>query len=763
MEKFYKRSMGLTLLMLLAATMAFAQTTVSGTVKDDAGNPIPGINIKVKGTVAGTISDVRGNFTVTTSQAPPITLEFSFIGYISQEIEITDANTTGLSVTMVENIETLGEVIVTGGRTEESFMRAPVTVEKIDILGIQQTAAPDFFDALANIKGVQVNSGSLNFTQVNTRGFASIANVRFVQLVDGMDTSAPLLNFPTGNIVAMSELDAESMELVPGAASALYGPNAFNGILMMKSKSPFEYQGFSAMVKGGITTSDAQGESFPMYNFSARYAKAFNNKFAFKLNFSLMQATDWKSNDYKTDRLRPESTVDLSGAANFDGLNLYGDETPIPVPIGGTFGTLDLRRTGFREEDILDNDEARSMKADVALHYKLTDKMELLYNWRFGGGSSIYQGTEKYALRDFTQNFHKLELKGSNFFVRGYMTETRDGDSWNMSAQGGYMNEYLSPTATKWAPQYAQRYVLAMQGYIPGVIAGNPEAAHIEARRYADNVDGDNSDPDVQVRPLPGTPQFTQLMNDVRKNLFQRDPEGSSFVDNSRLYHGEFNYQFNQIEAVDFMVGGNFRQYDLFSDGTVFNEDPEGDGNERIKINEFGFYGQLAKTLGESLRLTASLRYDKNENFDGQVTPRLSAVYTFSETHNIRASYQTGFRNPDTQAQFIFFPSSGGTLLGSTEANAARYGIHNGGAWTRASYNAFRASGGTLDPDTGDPVGGNSSLLVTTDIPYVQPEKLTALEIGYKGSFNNRMLVDINGYYTIYHYCPTKILKGRLV
>lgn len=727
MEKFYKRSMGLMLMMMLAATIAFAQTTVSGTVKDEAGNPIPGINIKVKGSVAGTISDVRGNFTVTTSQAPPITLEFSFIGYTSQEIEITDANTTGLNVTMSENIETLGEVIVTGGRTEESFMRAPVTVEKIDILAIQQTAAPDFFDALANVKGVQVNSGSLNFTQVNTRGFASIANVRFVQLVDGMDTSAPLLNFPTGNIVAMSELDAESMELVPGAASALYGPNAFNGILMMKSKSPFEYQGFSAMIKGGITTSDAQGESFPMYNFSARYAKAFNNKFAFKVNFSLMQATDWKSNDYKTDRLRPESTVDLSGAANFDGLNLYGDETPIPVPIGGTFGTLDLRRTGFREEDILDNDEARSMKADVALHYKLTDKMELLYNWRFGGGSSIYQGTEKYALRDFTQQFHKLELKGSNFFVRGYMTETKDGDSWNMSALGGYMNEAFSPTASKWAPEYAQTYVLAMQGYVPGVPAGNPEAAHAAARAYADR--------DI---PEAGSQRYLDTLNVVRNRLFQRLPrQGASFVDNSRLYHGEFNYQFNQIEAFDFMVGGNFRQYDLFSDGTVFNEDPEGDGNERIKINEFGFYGQIAKTLGESLRLTASLRYDKNENFDGQVTPRLSAVYTFSETHNIRASYQTGFRNPDTQAQFIYFPSSGGTLLGSTEANAARYGIHNGGAWTRASYNQYLISGDTDD-------------LVEINIPYVQPEKLTAFEIGYKGSFNNKMLVDLNGYYTIY-------------
>ncbi len=195
------------------------------------------------------------------------------------------------------------------------------------------------------------------------------------------------------------------MELLPGAASALYGPNAFNGILMMNSKSPFEYQGLSAQAKMGLTRSDAQGESNPYYNFGVRYAKAFNDKIAIKVNFSYLKATDWKSNDYKTERNNPESTVDLSSQPNFDGLNLYGDETQIPVAIGGTFGTLDLRRTGFKEEDILDNQDAISMKYDAALHWRLTDKLELILNHRFGGGSSIYQGTEKVCPSRFSTAF----------------------------------------------------------------------------------------------------------------------------------------------------------------------------------------------------------------------------------------------------------------------------------------------------------------------------------------------------------------------
>ena len=741
MNILYRKALIAALFWFCGTTALMAQTTtVSGKVTDGGtSDALAGVNIIVKGRVIGTITNTSGEYNLKVNMAPPFTLVFSFIGYSTQETEVKDANTTNLNVSMIEQTLLGEEVVVSASRIEESILQSPVTIEKMDILAIKQAATPDFYDALANVKGVQVNSGSLNLTSINTRGFATIANVRFVQLVDGMDTQAPLLNFPTGNIIGIGELDTESVELVPGAASALYGPNAFNGILIMKSKSPFEYQGLSAQVKAGVTKSNAAGQD-PMTQYSLRYAKAFNNKFAFKLNFSLLQATDWLSNDYKTSRVDPESKTDLSGNPNFDGLNLYGDETRIPVPIGGTFGTLDLRRTGFKEEDILDNRDAKSIKADGALHYRINDKIEASYNYRFGGGSSVYQGTEKYALRDFTQQFHKLELKSDNFFVRAYRTETRDGDSYNLSALGGFANEYYSPTAAKWAPEYAQRYVLSLQGYIPGVAAGNPTAAHAAARAYAD-----------RDRPLDGSQEYKDLMNQVRTNLFQRNPPGAGFVDNSKLFHAEFNYNFmNQVKFAEIQVGGNVRRYDLFSDGTVFNEGPD-DGMtfNRIKIDEFGAYTQIAKTFAESLKLTGSIRYDKNENFNGQFTPRLSAVYTFSKKHNLRASFQTGFRNPDTQAQFIYFPSSSGTLLGSTEANAARYGVHNGGAYTDASYSAFRSSGGTLAAD-GTPTGGNSSVLVTADIPYVQPEKLKSVELGYKGVFNQVLMIDINGYYTSY-------------
>ena len=740
MNNLYKRS-GLSIaLCLLVTSICFAQTNISGTVKDATGETLAGVNIQVKGLVIGTISDTRGNFELSVNDAPPFTLVFSFMGYTTQEVEITDASTTGLDVQLEEQSILGQEIVVSASRVEENILKSPVTVEKVDLLAIQQTTAPEFYDALANVKGVQFTSSSLNFPQINTRGFATIANVRFVQMVDGIDTQAPLLNFPTGNIVGIGELDIESMELLPGTASALYGPNAFNGVLLMNSKSPFEFQGLSAQAKGGITTSDAQGESFPFYNFGLRYAKAFNNKFAFKVNFSIFQAEDWHSTDYTTDVNRPESTVNLTDQPNFDGVNLYGDDTRIafsvPVP---SIAPFDLRRTGWREEDLVDNYDAKSIKGDVALHYRITDKLEALYNYRFGGGSSVYQGSQKYALRDFTQEFHKLELKSSNFFVRGYVTATDAGDSYNMAALGGLVNERISPTASQWAPTYGQTYVLAMQGYVPGVPAGNSYAAHQAARAQAD-----------AGRPDVNSAEFRNLVEAVRNDYFQRDPAGAKFIDNSRLYHGEFNYNFaDKISFAEIQIGGNVRRYSLFSDGTIFNEDPdEGQNFERINIDEFGFYGQISKTLADALKLTGSLRFDKNENFEGRITPRLSAVYTFNETHNIRASFQTGFRNPDTQAQYIYFPVGTNTLLGSARDNAERYGLHEGGAYTLDSYNAYLASGGSLS--SGTPTGGDASLLQTVFVPYVGPERLESFEVGYKGIFSNNFLIDLNGYYTSY-------------
>jgi outer membrane receptor protein involved in Fe transport len=800
------------LLVLLLCTGGYlsAQSTVTGTVIDgDSDEPLIGATIVVKGKLIGTTTDLDGNFTLQTSEPVPFTLVFSGVGLETQEIQITKA-TQDVKVTLEAQAITIGnDIVVSASRVEEKILESAVTIEKMDAISIRQSATADYYDEIGKLKGVHTNQGSLTFTTVNTRGFASISNTRFVQWMDGMDNAAPLLNFPTGNIVGISELDIANVELVPGAASALYGPNAFNGILLMNSKSPFDNQGLSFQYKIGFTHSrgddNQEWEDMgmpierkfnamnPMQNAAVRYAKSFaKDRLAFKVNFSILSAQDWPANDYTTDRLT--GTRDRIGHQTFDGMNTYGDEFTIPVNIAASragiaqaltpafaagaglpeplvngiiqslltdYAPIGMNRTGFREQDLWDNNDARSIKADAALHWRMTDKIEASLSYRFGSGASIYQGSERYALRNFSQQFAKAEIKGSNFFLRSYLSQTNAGDSYNFTALGTLMNENFAPTASAWGPTYAGAYSAAMLQYqlstFPAVIpyANIPEAvkqnAHAFARSQADGL-----------IPAVGSDEFNRVREMVRDSFFQRN--GSSFIDNSRLWHTEAFYDFSQWtkNIIDVQVGGNFRQYDLFTEGTVFNEDPDGDGvNERIKINEFGAYVQVIRRLfNERLKLTGSLRYDKNSNFDGQITPRVSAVYSLGakREHNFRASFQTGFRNPDTQAQFIYFPTTS-ILLGGTQENAERYGLYNGGAWTAASFAAFQAT-------------GDSSRLVTLDMDYVKPEKLTSYELGYKAILGGKLFVDVSGYFnqykdfisqvTVYNKVPTRH-KGELV
>lgn len=864
---------------MLCVSVAFGQATVKGSVIDgDASEPLIGASIVVKGTMAGTTSDLDGNFTIKTTTKLPFILVFSAVGMETKEVEITKDGQEVKITLAAEAVDFGQEVVISASRVEERLMEAPVTVEKLDAIAIRQSSTADYYDELSKLKGVHTNSGSLTFTSVNTRGFATNANTRFVQLMDGMDNAAPLLNFPTGNIVGIGELDIANVELLPGAASALYGPNAFNGILLMNSLSPFDRQGLSAQVKAGAVIGSGDkntpyGEgagstrypgaykpnfnSFtPLYNVSVRYAKALNDKFAFKVNASHLQTNDWAANDYTTDRnydaKNPFGNRNRIGSQNFDGMHTYGDEFTVPVGGGVT-------RTGWKEEDILDNRLATSTKADASIHFRPNDKVEFIASYRYGTGNSVYQGSERYALRDFSQQFSKLEAKGKHWFARAYMSQTNDGNSYNMTALGSYMNEKLFSTASYdslmlpigpggtmqrlgkvpggWGTAYNFAYgdptnagasinlvTGALQQYMlndndPSNDAlANGLGTHNGARAFCDAGGFSNLSPSDRgnlqqilgglvlptslpglpsaaysylsefmvrnssgtARPAAGSTEFTQLRDGIKNGLFQKG--GAGFVDNSRLWHAEANYDFSHItgKVFDVLVGANVRRYDLYTQGTVFNEDPENTGSfKRITIDEFGTFVQIQKRfLADRLKLTGSLRFDKNQNFQGRFTPRVSVVYTAGEQrqHNFRASFQTGFRNPTTQDQFIYFPTTT-TLLGGTPANAARYNVYDTKIVTEGEWNRLRALGVsnntmvTLSANQYPTAVTYSDASGTTGtanveyikLDYIKPEQLIAYELGYKGILGKKMMVDVSGYYNQYTNFMTQTNVRNLI
>ncbi|MBL6445939.1 TonB-dependent receptor [Fulvivirga sp. 29W222] len=771
MKKIFTKATLLSLFLVGCVCFAFAQekTTISGKVTDSGtGEPLAGVNIVVKGKVIGTITNGNGSYELTVSSPPPLTLVYSFIGFDTQEIEITEANTT-LDVAMIEASLLGQEVVISASRVEESILESPVSIEKMDVLAIQNTAADSYYKGIGNLKGVDVTTSSINFQIVNARGFNSTGNTRFVQLTDGMDTQAPALNFPIGNLNGPSELDVESIEFIPGASSALYGPNAFNGILLVNSKSPFDYQGLSAMYKASVNhlgdsdlDSEGEGEigpgsAQPMHEVSVRYAKAFNNKFAFKVNFSYSQAEDW----YGTNLSDQASTRQPSGFdfnPGRDQVHAFGDEVANNIALVGLSSTFQssiagtpletyynagdipnqvVTRTPYAERYLVDYG-AENMKVNTSLHYRLTDRMEILYSFNYGYGTTVYTGAQRYSLKNFSVAQHKLELKGDNFFVRGYTTRENSGDSYIADLTGVLINDSWKSN-TQWYGEYTSAYLtsLAQQGATPGSpTTAQQMAAHMFARGFAD-----------VGRLEPGTDAFKAAKKQAENEVI---PTGSLFDDATNMYHVEGQYDFkNQIDFMGVQVGASYKLYDLQSNGTVF---ADSSGND-ITIQEVGAFVQLSKRLlNDKLKLTGSARYDKNENFDAQINPRISGVLTVADNNNIRVSYQTGFRNPTTQGQHIDLNVVSARLIGGLPQYAQAYNIYEN-AFTARSVEAFVAAV-AADPSGAAALGNpaNLALLERADTyEPVKPEEVRSIEIGYKSLLGKKLLLDFAYYHNTYN------------
>ncbi len=723
---------------LLIGIGSIAQTTIQGTVKDGNGEPVPGANIVIIGTTTGTVADFDGNFVLGTTQNPPFVIRITSIGYSETTAQVTSNNQT-LAIIIQESSTILDEIVVSASRTPERLFESPVSVERFGLKEIKNTAAESFYGGLQNLKGVDINTNSLTFQSINTRGFATFANTRFLQLVDGMDNSAPGLNFVLGNLVGMSELEVQSVEILPGASSALYGAGAFNGILFMRSKNPFDFQGISAYFKTGITSQEAAGDN-NYYDFGIRASHAFSDKLAVKANFSFLKGEDWHAN--RTDDLNNPG-ADRSNPA-YNGLNVYGDDFTILLPFdqlaglpSGTLGSARVSRTGYDEIDLA-NYGAESVKTDFSVHYRpFADDFEIIYNGRVGRGNTIYQGASRYAIKNFIMQQHKLEFRNDNFFLRGYITSENSGDSYDTRFTALNINRRWKGDQ-QWFQEYAQTYIGARLGIGTGVLLDDA-TAHAAARQVADTG-----------RFLPGTPQYQNAFNQVTADGDLLT--GSKFIDNTQLRHMDANYNFTHItgDFADIQIGGSFREYVLNSNGTIFT-----DIDGPISYNEYGAYMQLQKKfLEERLKFTGSVRYDKNEFFDGFFSPRVSFAYTAGEkrNQNFRVSAQQGFRNPTTQDLFIGLNAGVGILVGSAPSNldrdvrtfplsAAGQALTGSSTATvvgRAAYeNAFSAAS----------LAAGAPEAVTT--PVVKPEEITAFEAGYRAQFG-KVTIDLSGYYNQY-------------
>lgn len=739
-------------LILLLSAPGFAQRTLRGEVNDAAtGEPLINASVIVKGTTEGTVTEVDGSFELITSLPFPLTLVISYVGYIEQEVVVNNA-TDRIRAKLAEDAITIDAVEVKGRRISERQQQSALTVETLDNIAIKETPAANFYDGLGALKDVDLTAASLGFKIINMRGFNSTSPVRSLQIIDGVDNQSPGLNFSLGNFLGSSELDVNRVNLVIGASSAFYGPNAFNGVISLETKNPFLHKGLSAMVKMGERN---------LLETAIRWAQTVNNKkgaefFAYKLNFSFLRADDWEAENYDP----VDGTVTgRDNPGRYDAVNIYGDEyftlNDLSTAPPWTFPGLGVwHRTGYREIDLVDYN-TRNFKGNIALHFRTNpsknfESPELILTSTLGGGTTVYQGDNRFSLRDILFFQHRIEFRKENkFFLRAYATHEDAGKSFDP-----YFTALLLQEESKEAELWSQDYTDYWRSNISPRIneLGYPQidfskfpptfdfaGATAWNQQFRDSLSFWHSETEAAanlrnpaVRESqdflrPGTPAFEEAFNRITNNASRNKREGTRFYDRSVLYHVNGEYKIEPTWAKTITVGGSVRLYRPNSAGTIFSDTA---GN-RISNSEFGLYGGIEKEFfNRKLKASITSRIDKNQNFNLIATPAASLVWNPSPNNYLRFSFSSALRNPTLSDQYLFLNVGRAILAGNLN------GVDS--LITLESFEDFRS---TLQRDT----------LRYFNIDPVQPERVRTFELGYRTTLWNALYVDAGYYYSIYN------------
>lgn len=753
--------------LILAGLLLFTSVTaqefnIKGIVSDAGnGEPIIGAVVKVMDMTGGVVTDLDGRFNLKVERPPPFTLTVVYFGYASQELPIKSLDQE-VKVKMVSDAVLLGDAQVVRQRISDKQKQAPLTVETMDLLAIKEVAGGDFYEGLGNLKGVDMTAASFGFKVINTRGFNSTSPVRSLQLIDGVDNQSPGLNFSLGNFLGASDLDVLKVDVIAGASTAYYGPGAFNGVINMTTKSPWNFPGLSVSVKGGERN---------MLEAAVRWAEVFKNKagkdkWAYKLNAYALRADDWQAENYSPVE---NSTLGANNPGGFDAVNIYGDED---VSVNNNFTGIEGRRyqpglgkflrNGYTESELVDYG-TQNIKLGGSLHYRISDSLEMIAASNFSTGSTVYQGDNRYRLKDIRFFQHRLELRHEGkWFVRAYVTHedagqtydiyttalrlqdasgrTGGSNSWNI-AYSNYWGSVITPlvnstpgyitvsqavalgwTQSQWAAwqdHFIQDNLALFQGY------------HEQATQHTNDVNT------VYLRPFydPGTERFNEKFDEITHKRFTDG--GSLFYDKSILAHAMGEYKFKPAFG-EVTIGGNFRQYLPNSAGTIFRDT----GDVRIRNNEFGLVAGLEKKLlQEKLTGTLTVRMDKNENFQALFSPALSLVYANTPAHVWRVSFSSAIRNPTLADQYLYYNVGRALLLGNIDG---QFEAGRDSMFTLTSFNEYRDT-----PPPGGLVAGLSKLDYF-NVDRIRPEQVKTVEIGYRGTHWENVYFDIGAYNSWY-------------
>ncbi len=418
------------LLCAFSCIFVYAQKTVTGTVTAaDTKESLPQVSVKVKGTTTGAVSDLDGKFSITVPDTAKI-IVFSYVGYSDKEVDVS-AISGELSIALETKDIGLNPVVVSASRSEEKILDAPASITVIGTEKIESQVTTTAIDHLQYTPGVDVMKTGIVCANVVPRGFNNIFSTATMVIVDNRIASVPSLRVNAYQLIPTANNDLERMEIVRGPGSALYGPNAADGVFAMFTKSPLDIDrkwegtvtvGMGTRAKGDDSVTIYQDSAFVtkgvdegssivdrgLINPEARLVVKLNDRIGFKVSGGYLGANDWKYYDKREPQIG--DTLILGTAQN--GEAFIPDSTIAP-------------RLFDRDFDI------KKANADARIDFRLSKDVDIILS----GGMAMTTNLELTGLgaaqgKKWICSYAQARLRWKKLYFQYFLNSSNAGETF---------------------------------------------------------------------------------------------------------------------------------------------------------------------------------------------------------------------------------------------------------------------------------------------------------------------------------------------
>jgi iron complex outermembrane receptor protein len=636
-------------LVTLVPTLAVAQTTgtIEGRVTNADGSPLSGVIVSVEGTGLSAVTGTDGRYRLARVPSGERAILLRRLGQRSESRTATvqAGATLTLDVTLGDAPITLGGVVVsTASRLPERVVEAPAAVTLVDPVEARDVSATgQTARVVAKVPGVDLVQSDVNDFNLNARGFNTTLNRRVLVLQDGRDLAVAFLGAQEWSTVTMPTEDFGRVEMVRGPGSALYGANAFSGVLNIITPPARDVVGTRITLAGGeLSTLKAD----------LRHAGLFaDGRLGYRLNAGYMRSGTWS-----TARTR------------FDGSDLAREYTPATDSAVGSLTEV-IPLNG----QTIDPVSGEAVGDPAAL-------------------TSLY-GTGR--LDYYFDN-------GSVFTAEGGMSQSK-----NMTIVTGLGRVQIQESLRPWARlNWAANHFNVMTWY--------------------------------SGRTSPG-PQLT--LN-----------SGINFKETSSIWHAEAQY--NRAFADDkarVVLGGSFRNYQVDTEGTLMNL-----ANDGRSDNYYSAYGQVEVRPVRQLRAVVAARWDEGDLIQSQISPKAALVFAPNDDHAIRLTFSRAFQIPNYSEYFLQAPAG----APSTSAAAIERGAE-GYFQTLNNHPLLGPAFAALNLPNDLPWNfSDTTLVLALGNGDLEVETVRGWEWGYKGTFDDRVFVSFDLFFSELKNFVTDLLPG---